>query len=82
MFSVLLAERTEFTKLKTIRIVTTILLGHVITVLTFLAGHSYFWPHIVSRHFYLLVFLEGVSMPLPQLYLVARAGIEPATQRL
>ena len=59
MNRVLLAEWTELGQLKTIWIITTVLLGHVIAILAILACHRHFWPNVTLCHFYLLYRSRG-----------------------
>ena len=80
MHSVLRTYRAEFRQFDSIRIVSSILTGDVVTSLTVATRECNFWSYVGSlfRHERLLALFGAAGAAV----VVAEAGFEPATQRL
>ncbi len=89
-----LATWTELLELKTVWVVTAVLLGDVVALFAVDAGHGDLWTYVraLACHglapFYMSL-CQGVRVPddhacreIARAELVAEAGFEPATQRL
>ena len=80
MRGVLIALRAMLLNLKAIRVIATILARDVVAVLALFAGQSNLRTDVVASH--CRAFRLVTSHFAKSVFVVPRAGLEPATQRL